>query len=93
MNVFELDRSLVSDYARFARSFTQIRAPDIRAQIEQIYATNRFWPEPLISINPHFEAELRLLQNFRKVLELTLTQPERPISVMNLSLSEVASDP
>jgi hypothetical protein len=27
------------------------------------------------------------------VLELTLTQPERPISVMNLSLSEVASDP
>jgi hypothetical protein len=56
VNVFELDSSLVSDYARFARSFTQIRAPDIRAQIEQIYATNRFWPEPLISINPHFEA-------------------------------------
>jgi hypothetical protein len=55
VNVFELDSSLVSDYARFARSFTQIRAPDIRAQIEQIYATNRFWPEPLISINPHFE--------------------------------------
>ena len=29
MNVFELDRSLVTDYERFARSFTQIRAPDI----------------------------------------------------------------
>ena len=56
VNVFDLDRALVGDYARFARSFTQIRAPDIRAQIEQIYATNRFWPEPLISINPHFEA-------------------------------------
>ena len=55
MNVFDLDRALVSDYERFARSFTQIRAPDIRAQVEQIYATDRFWPEPLISINPHFE--------------------------------------
>ena len=43
------------DYERFARSFTQIRAPDILSQVEQIYATNRFWPEPLISINPNFE--------------------------------------
>ena len=55
MNVFDLDRALVNDYERFARSFTQIRAPDIRSQVEQIYATNRFWPEPLVSINPNFE--------------------------------------
>jgi hypothetical protein len=55
VNVFDLDRALVGDYERFARSFTQIRAPDIRSQVEQIYATNRFWPEPLISINPNFE--------------------------------------
>ena len=55
MNVFDLDRSLVRDYERFARSFTQIRAPDIRTQVEKVYASARFWPEPLISINPHFE--------------------------------------
>jgi ATP-dependent helicase YprA (DUF1998 family) len=55
VNVFDLDRALVGDYERFARSFTQIRAADILSQVEQIYATNRFWPEPLISINPHFE--------------------------------------
>jgi hypothetical protein len=55
MNVFDLDRALVGDYERFARSFTQIRAPDIRSQIASLYASNRFWPEPLISINPHFE--------------------------------------
>jgi hypothetical protein len=55
VNVFDLDRALVGDYERFARSFTQIRAPDILSQVEAIYATNRFWPEPLISINPHFE--------------------------------------
>ena len=53
--VFDLDRALVSDYERFARSFTQIRAPDIRSQVEAIYASDRFWPKPLISINPHFE--------------------------------------
>lgn len=55
MDVFDLDQSLVSDYERFARSFTQIRADDIRKQIDGIYASHRFWPEPLISINPHFE--------------------------------------
>ena len=55
MNVFDLDRSLVGDYERFARSFTQIRSPDIRAHVEEIYSSGRFWPEPLISINPHFE--------------------------------------
>lgn len=55
MNVFDLDRDLLGDYERFARSFTQIRAPDIRAKVEEIYASGRFWPEPLISINPHFE--------------------------------------
>src|SRR5262245_57793201 len=56
MDVFDLDRALVTDYERFARSFTQIRASDLRSQVERIYATQRFWPEPLISINPHFES-------------------------------------
>ena len=55
MDVFDLDRVLLADYARFARSFTQIRAADIRQQVEEIYASNRFWPDPLITINPHFE--------------------------------------
>jgi len=47
VDVFDLDRSLVQDYARFARSITQIRAFDISAQVEEIYATRQFWPEPL----------------------------------------------
>jgi len=55
LNVFDLDRTIVSDYERFARSFTQIRAPDIRSEVEAIYANDRFWPEPLISLNPHYE--------------------------------------
>src|SRR5688500_16086291 len=55
MNVFELDRALVDDYERFARSFTVIRAPDIHHQVEALYASDRFWPDPLVSINPRFE--------------------------------------
>lgn len=55
MDVFDLDRTLVADYASFARSFTQIRAKDIREKIDAIYASRRFWPEALITINPHFE--------------------------------------
>ena len=55
MHVFDLDRSLVADYEKFARSFTQIRAADIRQQIDAIYASGQFWPEALVTINPHFE--------------------------------------
>jgi hypothetical protein len=58
VDVFDLDRTIVNDYSRFARSFTQIRAADIRSQVDSIYATERFWPEPLISINPHLERDV-----------------------------------
>jgi len=57
LDVFDLDQRLVEDYARFARSFTQIRADDISDQVEAIYTTRRFWPEPLISLNPNFERD------------------------------------
>lgn len=57
MNVFELDDWIIGDYERFARSFTQIRAGDIRDQVDALYSTGRFWPEPLISINPHYERD------------------------------------
>jgi ATP-dependent helicase YprA (DUF1998 family) len=55
VDVFDLDRSLITDYERFARSFTHIRSSDIREQVEDLYASRRFWPEPLVSVNPHFE--------------------------------------
>jgi ATP-dependent helicase YprA (DUF1998 family) len=32
-----------------------VGAPDIRSHVEALYAGDRFWPEPLISINPRFE--------------------------------------
>lgn len=56
MNVFELDKALVDRYATFARSFSDIRAPEIANQIEAAYQSGKFWPDPLISINPRFES-------------------------------------
>jgi len=56
VNIFELDKALVDRYASFARSFSAIRAPEIDQQVRSIYEKGRFWPDPLITINPRFEA-------------------------------------
>ncbi len=56
MDVFSLRDSVVGEYKQFATSFTTIHAADIREQIAAIYAEGRFWPEPLIQINPRYKA-------------------------------------
>jgi superfamily II DNA/RNA helicase len=55
LDVFSLRDSVVEEYKRFATSFTTIYAPDIRDQIDAIYAEQRYWPEPLIQINPSYK--------------------------------------
>lgn len=55
MDVFALRNRLVEDYEAFARSFTTIRASDLRKAIDAAYASNRYWPEPLIQINPRYK--------------------------------------
>jgi superfamily II DNA/RNA helicase len=54
LDVFSLRDSVVGEYKKFATSFTTIRAGDIRQQIEAIYGQQRYWPEPLIQINPKY---------------------------------------
>jgi len=36
--------------------FTTLFAQDIKRQVDSIYAEGRFWPEPLIQINPSLPA-------------------------------------
>jgi len=55
MDVFSLRDNVVSEYKKFATSFTTIFADDLRKQIDAIYADERYWPEPLIQINPNFK--------------------------------------
>lgn len=54
MDVFDLADTVVGRYEAFARSFTQIRSPELSAKVDALYATRRFWPEPLIQLNPHY---------------------------------------
>ena len=55
MNIFDLDSSLVERYASFSRSFSRIRAQEIADKIDAVYDSGKFWPDPLITINPRFE--------------------------------------
>lgn len=55
MDVFSLRDTVVGEYQKFATSFTTIHAADIRTQVEAIYAQGRFWPDPLIQINPSYK--------------------------------------
>src|ERR1700737_3847118 len=95
MNVFELDQALVNDYERFARSFTLIRAPDIKKQVEELYASDRFWPEPLISINPRFERgasidRLVAAGSLHKATEQVFSIDGKPLSLYRHQAQAVA---
>lgn len=60
MDVFSLRDSIVGEYRKFATSFTTIHADDIRAKVEAIYSEGRFWPDPLLQINPSYKRGLNL---------------------------------
>lgn len=55
MKAFELDREVVGRYAAFSRSFSFIRADDLRSSVDEAYAGKRFWPDALLSLNPRYE--------------------------------------
>lgn len=54
-NVFDFRNKLIEEYSSFSRSFVTIKAKDIESLVEQEYASNRYWPEPLIQINPNYQ--------------------------------------
>ncbi len=55
LDVFDLRDAVVREYEQFATSFTTIHASDIRDQVDAIYAQKRYWPEPLIQVNPNYK--------------------------------------
>lgn len=56
MDVFSLRNELIDGYSAFARSFTHISADDIRSQVDRAFDSGRYWPQPLLQINPRFKA-------------------------------------
>lgn len=55
MNVFDLRHRLVSDYARYTKSFIKIADPTILAKVDAELDAGAFWPEPLLQLNPTFQ--------------------------------------
>ncbi len=56
-NVFQFRDQLIERYGSFSRSFVRIAASDIQAEVEDQYALGRYWPEPLVQINPNYQRQ------------------------------------
>ncbi len=54
MDVFSFRDELIQDYERFSRSFTKIRSEDIKSVVDEAYQNGRFWPAPIIQLNPNY---------------------------------------
>ncbi len=53
-NVFAFRDKIIDEYSVFSRSFSKISAHDITEEVEKQYNAGRYWPEPLIQINPSY---------------------------------------
>ena len=56
-DVFSYRDEVIKEYQSFSRSFTNISAPDIKAVVDKEYEEGRYWPEPLIQINPNYKTD------------------------------------
>ena len=54
-DIFEFRDNLIESFSKFSRSFTRVSAPDIKEVLDAEYGNGRFWPEPLIQVNPHYK--------------------------------------
>lgn len=56
-NVFLLHEQLIERYGSFSRSFVRIAASDIRDKVDHQYKQKRYWPDPLVQINPNYQRQ------------------------------------
>ena len=61
-NVFDFRNRLINEYSSFSRSFSKVSAQDILSKVEQEYDRGRYWPEPLIQINPNYKRQSTVQQ-------------------------------
>ncbi len=56
MDVFELRERLVGDYGSYVGSFIRIKDARIEEEVKRSLDEGLLWPDPLIQLNPSFEA-------------------------------------
>jgi DEAD/DEAH box helicase len=90
LDVFKFRENIARDYERFSRSFTKIGAPDIKDFVDREYAAQKFWPAPLVQLNPNFVpggtidelADARLLHHeCRKIFRAAKTPGDAGIAM------------
>jgi len=54
MDIFEVHRRIMGDYASYIRSFVSISDDEMRKRVEQHLNDGHLWPEPLLTFNPTF---------------------------------------
>jgi superfamily II DNA/RNA helicase len=54
MDIFEVHRRIMGDYASYIRSFVSISDDEMRNRVEQHLNDGHLWPEPLLTFNPSF---------------------------------------
>ena len=60
VNVFEVHKSIVSEYESYIRSFITISDPEISLVVDRELAKGKLWPEPLLQFNPAFRSAGRV---------------------------------
>jgi len=55
LDVFDLRRNVIEDYAQYATSFVHIADERIAHHVDEELSTGLLWPEPLVQLNPTFE--------------------------------------
>lgn len=68
MDVFELHRNLIADYASYTKSFIKIRDERIRRKVEEEISQGLLWPDPLLQLNPSFEPGAKISDLVREGL-------------------------
>ncbi len=56
MDVFKLRNEVIGEYASYVRSFLEIRDPKIARLVDTKLDAGALWPDPLVQLNPAFEA-------------------------------------
>lgn len=72
MDVFTLRNSVIGDYGDYVRSFLTIRDARIGRLVEEEMEGGFLWPDPLIQLNPSFEAG----ESLEELIEAGTPHPE-----------------
>jgi len=62
MDIFQIHRRIMDDYANYIRSFVSIADEEMRKRVEQYLNDGHLWPEPLLTFNPSFATAGRIEQ-------------------------------